>query len=696
MELIPRITRVIDRMAACLAVAIALLPPAFYFFLSYQNCSIALKTEANVLAPAFTDLLTAYPDTWRFREVQLRKELSGEHGDEVPEVRRIFDNRNTLVIESSEPLGWPVHARSADLLGEEDAVAGRIEISRSLRPVLIRTGGVALGGMLLGYAVFILLHILPMRKLRRAQASFSREMQLARETLHCIREGVIVTNQAGEVERMNGEAERLTGWGQVEARAKPLWEVFHIISSTTRKTLSNPFKRIMSLGEEITLDDDALLISRDETERIIGSHGVPVRDTAGRIIGAVIVFRDKTGKREVEEELIKTEKLESVGILAGGIAHDFNNILTAIMGNISLALLHRGEGETSFAKIEEARKACLRARELTMQFLTFSKGGAPVRHVQSIGNILRESVGFALTGSRIRCEYSIPEDIHPVEVDRGQISQDIQNLVFNADHAMPKGGVIKVKARNVKIDEPGSLPLSPGNYVKLSVEDAGFGIPQKNLKKIFDPYFTTKNKGNGLGLSTSYFIIKNHMGHIDVESTVSVGSTFNIHLPATLNGVVAQGEIEMQLAAGKGKILIMDDEEGIRDVLQALLEHVGYSSRYARDGAEALEMYVEALKGGQPFDVIILDLTIPGGMGGKETMTKMLEVDPDVKAIVSSGYSNDPVMANHRSFGFKGIVPKPYRIEELSQVLHEVIAWENVVPLPSTENGTGQAAGSVG
>jgi len=331
-----------------------------------------------------------------------------------------------------------------------------------------------------------------------------------------------------------------------------------------------------------------------------------------------------------------------------------------------------------------------------MRFLTFSKGGAPVRHVQSIGNILHESVGLALTGSRIRCEYSIPEDIHPVEVDRGQISQVIQNLVFNADHSMPKGGVIKVKARNVKIEDPASLPLSPGNYVKLSVEDAGFGIPRKNLKKIFDPYFTTKSKGNGLGLSTSYFIIKNHIGHIDVESTVSVGYTFNIYLPATLNGVVAQGEIEMQLAAGKGKILIMDDEEGIRDVLQALLEHIGYSSRYARDGIEALELYVEALGGGQPFDVVILDLTIPGGMGGKETMEKMLEVDPDVKAIVSSGYSNDPVMANHRSFGFKGIVPKPYRIEELSQVLHNVIAWENGVPLPSTENGTGQAAGSVG
>lgn len=670
--------RVVDRMAMGLAVAVALLPPALYSYVSYQNSSIALKTEAEVLAPAFTDLLTANPDTWRYREVQLRKELIGQHGDGEPEVRRIFDSRNVLVIENAEPLDSPVQTRSANLLDAEEIVVGRIEVSRSLRPVLMRAGVVALGGMLLGYIVFVLLRVFPRRTLQRAQESFSREMELARTMLHAIQEGVIVTNHAGEVERMNGVAEKLTEWDQEAARGKPLWEIFHIINRTTRKSLSNPVKKIMTMGEEITLGDDTLLISRNATERAICARCAPVRDPAGRIIGAVIVFRDKTGEREVEEELIKHEKLESVGILAGGIAHDFNNILTAIMGNISLALLHRSEEGVAFAKIEEARKACLRARELTMQFLTFSKGGAPIRQVQSIGTILREGVGLALTGSRTRSDYSIPEDIFPVEVDRGQISQVIQNLVFNADHAMPKGGVVKVKARNVKVDDQDPLPLTPGDYVMLSIEDAGFGIPQKNLKKIFDPYFTTKCKGNGLGLSTSYFIIKNHMGHIDVESTVGVGSTFNIYLPAALNATSAQGEDEIQLAAGKGKILIMDDEEGIRDVLQALLQHIGYTSLYARDGAEAVDLYVEAKKNGQPFDVIILDLTIPGGMGGKETIARILEVDPGVKAIVSSGYSNDPVMANHRSYGFRGIVPKPYRIEELSQVLHDVLACEKI------------------
>ena len=685
MEDIRRITRVIDLMAAIVAAATAFLPPALYFYLSYQNCSTALKTEAEVIAPAFFEVVTAYPETWRFQELQLRKQLNGKPGEEHREVRRIYDNRNTLVIESPGALDFPVLTRSAILLGAEEAAVGRIEISRSLRPVLIRTGVVAIGGMLLGHIVFIVLRIYPMRMLRRAQESFSRELELARMTLHSIQDGVIVTSQEGEVERMNGVAVKLTGWGEEEVRAKPLWEVFHIIDRKTRQSLSNPIKRVMKQGEVVPLADDIALVSRNGTEWVIGAHGAPVRDPAGQVIGDVVVFRDKTGKREVEEELIKTEKLESVGVLAGGIAHDFNNILTAIMGNISLALLHRGEEVMAFANIEEARKACLRARELTMQFLTFSRGGGPVRQVQSIESILRESVGLALTGSRIRCDYFIPEDIFAVEVDRGQISQVIQNLVFNADHAMPVGGVIKVKAKNVKVADPDSLPLTPGVYVKLSVEDTGCGIPQKYLKKIFDPYFTTKSKGNGLGLSTSYFIIKNHMGHIDVESTVGVGSTFNIYLPATLKAAIAPGEDEIQLAAGKGKVLIMDDEEGIRNVLGALLEHVGYTSRCARDGAEALEMFVEAKADGQPFDVIILDLTIPGGMGGKETMKKILEVAPDVKGIVSSGYSNDPVMADFRSYGFKGIVPKPYRIEELSQVLHEVMAWKKDSPMISPQ-----------
>jgi two-component system cell cycle sensor histidine kinase/response regulator CckA len=557
-----------------------------------------------------------------------------------------------------------------------------------LWPLLAKALLAALAGMLLGYAVFRLIRSFPLRMLDRARESLFRERELTRMALQCIDHAVIVTGPGGVVEMINQGAEKLTEWAQQEARGRPLWEVFHTIHGQTRASLASPIKRVLKQGEPVTLADDTVLVSRNGTERLIGARAAPVRDPSGAVVGAVLVFLDRTGKREMDEELIKSEKLESVGALAGGIAHDFNNILTAIMGNISLALMNRADGETAFTKVEEARKACLRARELTMQFLAFSRGGAPVREVCSIADILRESVGLALTGSRSRCAYSIPEDIFAVEVDRGQISQVIQNLVLNADQAMPQGGVIRVEAENVPVIAPGMLPLDPGDHVRISVRDTGCGIQRKNLKKVFDPYFTTKNRGNGLGLSTSYFIIKNHKGHIEVESAVGVGTAFHVYLPATRNLSWTVPEADLQPAVGEGRILIMDDEEGVRNVAGELLNHVGYATEYARDGVEAVGMFEKAAADGRPFDAVILDLTIPGGMGGKDTIKKLLEVAPDVKAIVSSGYSSDPVMANYAAFGFKGVVPKPYRFEELSRVLHEVITASTPAISKASSSGT--------
>ncbi len=546
-------------------------------------------------------------------------------------------------------------------------------IHPSFWTLLAKTALAALGGMLLGFAVFRLLRILPLRMLDQVRESLYRERELTRTALQCIDHAVIVADSGGAVEMINEGAERLTEWTQREAIGRPLWEVFHTIRGRTRTSLPSPVKGVLKSGAAVALDDDTVLVSQYGTERLIGGRSVPVRAPDGTIVGAALAFMDKTGKREMDEELIKTEKLESVGALAGGIAHDFNNILTAIMGNISLALMSRSDGETAFAKVEEARKACLRARELTLQFLAFSRGGAPVREVCSVREIIRESVGLALTGSRSRCEESIPADIAAVEVDRGQISQVIQNLVLNADQAMPQGGVIRVEAKNVPVGAPGPLPLEPGDHVRISVRDSGCGIQKKNLKKIFDPYFTTKSRGNGLGLSTSYFISKNHNGHIEVESAVGVGSTFHLYLPATRNLSRAAPVADLPPAPGEGRILIMDDEEGVRIVAGELLNHIGYTSEYAKDGAEALRMFDTAAAAGRPFDAVILDLTIPGGMGGKDTIRKLLEMAPDVKAIVSSGYSNDPVMADYAAFGFKGVVPKPYRFEELSRVLREVV-----------------------
>lgn len=388
--------------------------------------------------------------------------------------------------------------------------------------------------------------------------------------------------------------------------------------------------------------------------------------------------RDITEKRKIEEELFKASKLESIGILAGGIAHDFNNILTAIIGNISLAMLDLADSEELLRRLVDAEKASLRAQELTQQLLTFSRGGAPVKKTIHIEEMIKDSAKFAVHGSRVRCEFLFEPGLFSVEVDEGQLSQVIHNLIINADQAMPQGGVITIKARNI-VDSAILPPsLKPGNYVEITVTDTGIGIPPQHLPNIFDPFFTTKQKGSGLGLATTYSIISKHDGVIEVESTVDVGTTFRIYLPASSRPVEdREGQSDMAVR-GAGRILIMDDDESIRMVAGIGLSELGYEVSFANDGAQALEMYKSAM-GAAPFDVVIMDLTVPGGMGGREAIAQLRQIDPHVVAIVSSGYSNDPVLANYEEFGFKGFVPKPFRIQKLSQVIGEVLSGRSRV-----------------
>jgi len=377
-----------------------------------------------------------------------------------------------------------------------------------------------------------------------------------------------------------------------------------------------------------------------------------------------------------EEERLKIAKLESVGVLAGGIAHDFNNILTGIMGNISLARrgLESGEIAKASNRLVEAEKASLRAKDLTQQLLTFSSGGTPIKITTSIIGILEDSISLALRGSDVRCELSLPDDVWPVEADEGQIGQVISNLVLNADQAMPEGGTLNIGVRNTIIGKRTTLPLARGNYVQITIEDHGVGIPEEHLLRIFDPYFTTKQKGSGLGLSTVHSIIKKHGGHITIESKLGVGTTLQVYLPASMEPIPAVEEVAAEACvAGAGRVLVMDDEEVVRDLLRSELTGIGYEVELASVGAETIKKYANAKETGQPFAAVILDLTVPGGMGGKETIKKLLEIDPDVKAIVSSGYSTDPIMTDFVKYGFKGVVVKPYRTSELEQVLHKVI-----------------------
>jgi len=390
-------------------------------------------------------------------------------------------------------------------------------------------------------------------------------------------------------------------------------------------------------------------------------------------VSVTVIAHNITDRKKLEQELNKAQKLESLGVLAGGIGHDFNNLLSGIMGNISLAKLEAERGENIMESLDEALRVSAKASALTRQLLVFSKGGAPVKKAASIAEVLKESTDFTLRGSTVKCEYSIAKNLWPVKVDIGQFSQVIHNLVINAMQAMPRGGEIKLQADNITIEKIFDMPLNAGRYVLIIFQDQGDGISQKNMPQIFDPYFTTKSKGSGLGLTISYTTIKRHDGHIAVESEVGKGTTFRIYLPATEEVPADTEDQKARPVAGNGRILVMDDEESMRKIAARMLLELGYEVHCVQDGAEAIQQYDLAKRSGQSFDAVIMDLTIPGGMGGRETIKKLLDLDPQAISVVSSGYSNDPIMSNFKKFGFKGVVAKPYRIEDLSWILRDVL-----------------------
>jgi CheY-like chemotaxis protein len=380
---------------------------------------------------------------------------------------------------------------------------------------------------------------------------------------------------------------------------------------------------------------------------------------------------DITEKKKLEEEVLRTKKLESIGVLAGGIAHDFNNILSGILGNISLARLYSDETSRSVELLLEAEKAVARARDLTQQLLTFSKGGVPVLRASSVMEVIRDSTNFVLRGSKVTCRFSAPLELWSVMIDPGQIGQVVHNLILNSEQAMPMGGAIEVTAENRSVAADSEQLLEPGNYVRITLRDEGTGIHPDHLAKVFDPFFTTKHKGSGLGLATAHSIIEKHHGHITVQSEMGSGTTFTIHLPASVEKVETTGQIEPVDLAGQGRILLMDDEQMIRDVAGMMLEKLGYEVEYSVDGAHALETYRTSTT---PFDAVILDLTVPGGKGGRETISELLSLDPSARVIVSSGYSNDPTLADYEQLGFAGVIVKPYDIEELGKILQIVLA----------------------
>ena len=393
-----------------------------------------------------------------------------------------------------------------------------------------------------------------------------------------------------------------------------------------------------------------------------------------------IALHDNTETKYLETQIMKAKKLEATALLAGGIAHDFNNLLAVILGNLELVEENMQQGRPFAEKMLDARQACRSAANLTKQFLTFSSGGAPVTMVTSIEPLITHSTRLALAGSNVDFECSFPAGLRDVVVDAGQISMVVGHVISNAKEAMPEGGVIRIHIENadsIPEKDLGALIDSDVKYVKITIQDQGVGIPAEILSQVFDPYFTSKNvyhkKGLGLGLAVTYSIIQRHGGSIDIASQKDRGTTVTIYLPASEGLIVPQESKPRKALPVARKILVMDDEEMLGKMTSNMLERLGYEVEVACNGEEAIQLYTNAMRSDRPFGAVMLDLTIKGGMGGRETIKQLIELNPDIRAIVASGYSNDPVMANFRQYGFLDALHKPYGLSDLKKSIGGIV-----------------------
>ncbi len=512
---------------------------------------------------------------------------------------------------------------------------------------------------------------------RETEGELAAEKERLAVTLGSMTEGVVTIGAQGRVLFLNRAASELSQWAGAEAVNRDVSEVCILQNAASGHNLPIELKAVLEQGVHVELPRHTRMVGRNGRMRLVEGRLIPVSDSSSKRVGAVLVLRDITESQHIEEQLQRAAKMESVGILAGGIAHDFNNILTAILSNLTLLELDLRDTPAVTPMLKEAILATKRAGELTQQLLTFSKGGDPVRTAVQLDDVLKEAALFSSRGSNVKVEFDMPSDLWPADVDKAQIGQVIQNLVINANQAMPSGGTIRIVASNRHVDPGAHSVLAEGDFVCISVADTGAGIAPENIERIFDPYFTTKVQGNGLGLATVFSIIRRHQGHIEVSSTQGQGTTFAFWLPAATDANPrASAHPFFEGATKRAKVLFMDDEEPIVKVAEKLMKRMGLDFEAVPDGRKAIEAYRTAKEAGRPFDLVVMDLTIPGGMGGREAISVLRDYDPKVRAIVSSGYSSDLAMADFRKHGFRGVVAKPYDISELATVIRAVLDEE--------------------
>ncbi len=513
-------------------------------------------------------------------------------------------------------------------------------------------------------------------ELKQAEQAIRDDRERLRVTLRSIGDGVITTDIEGKVQLMNKVAENLTGWSQQEAEGNNLSEVFRITHEYTGVTVPNPVDQVLRTGTIVELANHTMLISRSGTKYIIADSGAPIRDDRSRIIGVVLVFRDITHEERMKEHLQQVAKIESLGILAGGIAHDFNNLLSGIFGYLELAREAASNEYTNREYLDELMPIMDRARNLTRQLLTFSKGGDPVRERGYLQKLIEESVAFSLSGSNIQAHLAIDPGLWICDVDMQQIGQVIDNIVINAQQAMPKGGSVTVRAENLTlgVGDAAVLNLSPGDYVHIAIEDTGSGIPEDIIERIFDPFFTTKEHGSGIGLATCFSIVSKHDGMLTAESPLGKGALFHVYLPKADDSSERTALKHLTEHRGTGTVLVLDDEPFIRKIMHEMLVSMGYTTVSFDDGELVLDFCRTRQLAGEHGDAngivaAFFDLTISGGLGGREVIDAIRSMCPDIPIFAMSGYSADDILAHPESYGFTASIPKPFSKGELAVLL---------------------------